>query len=110
MNLDEESLFEIFNNLSLNDLCIMAEVCPQLKFAAQKYFDVIYTAVNLSWLSDNDSGQFSLARAERLLQNFGHLISTITVNTQQLDATDCKEKLLMAIDKCCGGILFWNAK
>lgn len=85
----------------------MGDVCTQLKFAAQKYFDVMYTAVNLAWLSD-DSGQFTLVQAERLLRNFGHLISTITVNTKQLKAPDCKENLLILIEKYCDGILFWN--
>lgn len=111
MNLDEVCLFEIFNHLSLNDICILGDVCTQLKFAAQKYFDIVYTAVNLAWLSaDDSSGQFTLVQAERLLRNFGHLISTITVNTNQLKATDCKEKLLVLIEKYCDGILFWNTK
>lgn len=110
MNMDEVCLFEIFNHLSLHDLCITAEVCSQLKFAAQKYFDILYTAVNLAWLSEDDSGKFTLAQAECLLRNFGHLISTINVNTNQLMATDCKEKLLELIEKYCDGFLFWNAK
>lgn len=110
MNLNEICVFEIFNHLSLNEICIMAEVCPQLKFAAQKYFDVMYTAVNLAWLSDNESGQYTFAQAERLLHNFGHLISTIIVETDQLVEIECKEKLLSLIDKYCGGILFWNTK
>lgn len=106
--LNEICLFEIFNHLSLNDICVMGDVCTQLKFAAQKYFDVMYTAVNLAWLSDDESGQFTLVQAERLLRNFGHLISTITVNTKQLKAPDCKENLLILIEKYCDGILFWN--
>lgn len=107
--LNEICLFEIFNHLSLNDICVLGDVCKPLKFAAQKYFDVMYTAVNLAWLSDDDSGQFTLVQAERLLRNFGHLISTITVNTKQLKASDCKEKLLILIEKHCDGILFWNS-
>lgn len=110
MNLNEVSLFEIFNHLSLNDLCNLGDVCTQLKFAAQKYFDIMYTAVNLAWLADDDSGQFTLIQAECLLRNFGHLISTIIVNTNQLKATDCKEELLILIEKYCDGILFWNTK
>lgn len=108
MNLDEICLFEIFNHLSLHDLCVMADVCTQLKFAAQKYFDIIYTAVNLAWLSDDS--QFTIAQAERLLVNFGHLISTIIVKTDQLVEAECKEKLLALIEKYCDGILFWNTK
>lgn len=110
MNLDEVCLFEIFNHLSLNDICVVGDVCTQLQFAAQKYFDIVYTAVNLAWLSDDDSGQFTLVQAERLLRIFGHLISTITVNTSQLKAPDCKEKLLVLIEKYSEGILFWNTK
>lgn len=110
MNLDEICLFEIFNHLSLMELCVVGDVCAQLKFAAQKYFDIMYTAVNLAWLSDDDSGQFTLIQVECLLRNFGHLISTIIVNTNQLKAPDCKEKLLSLIEKYCDGILFWNTK
>lgn len=109
MQLDETCLFEIFNHLDLDELCIMAEVCTELKFAAQKYFDIMYTAVNLAWLApDNESGKFTIAQAERLLQHFGHLISTIIVNTDLLEETECKEKLLALIQKHCDGILFWN--
>lgn len=86
----------------------MAEVCSQLKFAAQKYFDVMYTAVNLAWLSNDDTGRYTIAQAERLLQNFGHLISTIIVKTDQLVEIDRKEQLLALIEKYCDGILFWN--
>lgn len=110
MAIEESSLYEIFNHLSLNDLCAMAEVSAQSKFATQKYFDIMFTAMNLSWLVDDDSGRVTLFQAERLLRNFGHLISTIIVNTDLLETNEDQNKLLALIEKYSNGILFWNTK
>lgn len=115
MDLNEECIFEVFNHLSLTELCIVAGVCSQLRFAAQKYFDVMYTAVNLAWLNDDDTGTYTLLQAKRLLYNFGHLISTLVVNTDLMitesqEDGDCKEKLLLLVQKYCAGFVFWNTK
>lgn len=115
LTLNEECIFEVFNRLSLNDLCAMAEVCSELKFAAQKYFDVVYTAVNLVWLAEQDNQMFTLLQVERLLHNFGHLISTLCINTDLLmtetpEPSDNNEKLLLMVEKYCTGVVFWNTK
>lgn len=115
MDLNEECIFEIFNHLSLTELCIAAEVCSQLRFAAQKYFDVIYTAVNLAWLNDDNTRTYTLLQAKRLLYNFGHLISTLIVDTDLMttenqEESDSNEKLLLLVQKYCAGVVFWNTK
>lgn len=110
MDLDENSTFGIFESLSLDDFCSLAEAQVHRKLAAQKYFEVIYTSMNIAWLIKEDAEKFTLLQAERLLRNFGHLISTLTVNTDQLDNVADREKLLELISKYCTGILFWDTK
>lgn len=108
--LTEESLFVIFNQLTLNELVNTAGVCNELKVAAQKFFEVIYTTVNMEWLIDDGAEKFTLIQAQRLLQCFGNFISTLIVNTDQLDEADEKEKLLEIIEQHCAGVLFWDSK
>lgn len=111
-DLKEESLFEIFHHLSLNDLCATVEVSPHLKTVAQKYFEIIYTSLNISWLIEDDAEQFTLFQAKRLLQCFGHLISTLIVETKELENSERDmDKLLELIGVHCRGcLLFWNKK
>lgn len=111
-DLKEESLFEIFHHLSLNDLCATVEVSPHLKTVAQKYFEVIYTSLNISWLIEDGAEQFTLFQAKRLLQCFGHLISTLIVDTKKMANSERDmEKLLELIGVHCHGcLLFWNKK
>lgn len=111
-DLKEESLFEIFHHLSLNDLCATVEVSPHLKTVAQKYFEIIYTSLNISWLIEDDAEQFTLFQAKRLLQCFGHLISTLIVDTKKLENSERDmDKLLELIGVHCRGcLLFWNKK
>lgn len=109
-SMDEETLFETFNQLSLNELCQTADVCAELKFATQKFFEVIYSRVKLDWLIDDGNGKFTLLQARRLLQCFGPFISTIIVNTDHLDNSKDETELLALIGKHCNGVLFWNSE
>lgn len=109
-NMDEEMLFETFNHMSLIELCNTAEKCADLKLATQKYFEVIYTSTNLAWLIDDHATKFTLPQARRMLQIFGAFISTLIVNTNQLEKQQDLEELLETIGKHCGGVLFWNSK
>lgn len=109
-NLNNECWFEIFNHLTLNELCNVAKVCDGIKLAAQKYFEVMYTSLNLDWLIDDEGEKFTLQQAKRLLQCFGNFISKLIVNTKQLQEADQVEQLLELIGKHCAGILFWDIK
>ena len=107
-NLTEEAMFEIFNQLSLNELINTAAASNGMKLAAQKFFEVQYTKVNLAWLIDDDDDKFTLLQAQRLLQCFGNFISTLIVNSNQLKEADQKEKLLEIIAQHCAGVVFWD--
>lgn len=110
-NLDDEILFEVFNHLSLNDLCATAEVSIHLKSAAQKYFEVMYTSMNLAWLIEKDAGKFTLRQAQRLLQCFGPLISTLIVDTTKMEQPERDiGALFELVGIHCHGLLFWNIK
>ncbi|XP_055303019.1 uncharacterized protein LOC129568773 isoform X2 [Sitodiplosis mosellana] len=110
MTLNEESMFQIFNNLTLNELCNTAIAYDEMKLAAQKFFEVQYTKVNLAWLIDDGADKFTLLQAQRLLQCFGQFISTLIVNSNQLEEADQKGKLLEFIEQHCAGVLFWDSK
>lgn len=107
-NLTEEAMFEIFNNLTLNELVNTANASNGMKLAAQKFFEVQYTKVNLAWLIDGDDDKFTLLQAQRLLQCFGNFISTLIVNSNQLKEAEQKEKLLEIIARHCAGVVFWD--
>lgn len=109
-SVDEEMRFEQFNQMSLNELCKTAEEHADLKFATQKFFEVMYTTVKLDWLIDDGDDKFTLLQVRRLLQCFGSFISTLIINTEHLEKPEDKEDLLTLIDKHCPGILFWDTK
>lgn len=102
-------MFEIFNNLTLNELVNTAMASNGMKLAAQKFFEVQYTKLNLAWLIDDGDDKFTLLQAQRLLQCFGNFISTLIVDSKQLKETDQKENLLEIIAQHCAGVVFWDA-
>lgn len=107
-NLTEESTFEVLNKLTLNELCNVACASRELKLAAQKFFEIQFTRVNMSWLIDEGADKFTLLQAQRLLQCFGQFMSTLIVNTNQLKEADKKEKLMEMIGQHCAGVVFWD--
>lgn len=108
MGLDEASLFESFNNLTLNELCNKADENATLKLATQKYFEVVYSSMNLDWLIDENERKFTLSQARSLLRHFGSFMSTLTVNANHLEEGDQKDLLLHMIGTHFVGLLFWN--
>lgn len=99
--LNEECLLEIIQRMKLGDICSMAEVCVRFKVIARKFFTVKHGKVSLSLLADTPDGQFSLLKVRQLLYNFGNLISTLTIDLDQLDdPVDCA-KLLSLVGKYC---------
>lgn len=85
VDLNQYVLYEIWERLTLNDLCAIAEVCKSLKENVQRFFTLKHRKLNLSLLADPQTKQFNLGHVRPLMHNFGHLISELTVNFNQLD-------------------------
>lgn len=99
LDVDDHSQFAILDQLSLNDLCAMAEVCVKYKEIAQSHFMLKYRNLNLASLIETENGKFTLLQVRRLLYNFGHLISSLTINLALLNDRDGIGKLLTLVSK-----------
>lgn len=99
LDLDDQCQFMVLDHLSLNDLSAMAEVCVKYKEIAQSYFVQKHHNLNLASLVEVENGKFTLLQLRRLLYNFGHLISSLTINLDLLNERDGIGKLLTLVSK-----------
>ena len=112
LDLDDDCQTKILAEMSLNDLGAMAEVCVKYKEIAQHFFASKHRNFSLSSLVETPGEKFSLSQARRLLYNFGHLITTLTINLDMLNDRNGVGKLLTLISKYCvetlGELIFEN--
>lgn len=101
LDLDDFCQTNILAELSLNDLGAMAEVCVKHKEIAQHFFAGNHRNCSLSSLVEAPGEKFTLLQARRLLYNFGHLITTLTINLDMLADRNSVGKLLTLISKYC---------
>lgn len=101
LDLDDYCQLEILKQLSLNDLSAMAEVCAQYKDIVQNFFITKYRNLNLASLVETENGKFTLPQLRRLLYNFGHLITSLTINLDMLNDRSGSTKLLGLLSKYC---------
>lgn len=99
LDLDDQCQFAVLDQLSLNDLSTMAEVCVKCKEIVQSFFVGKHRNVNLASLVETENGKFTLLQIRRLLYNFGHLISSLTINLNLLNDRDGIGKLLTLVSK-----------
>lgn len=101
-DIDEDCLFIIFDHLSLEDLCAVAETNKQYRSLTRLYFLLYRDELDIDVLSVNEKFDFDLA--ERLLNIFGDLINTLIISAQHFD-DDTQRKMYQLINEKCFGCL-----
>lgn len=83
--MNDNCILYVLENLSLADLCSVAEVSVRLKQLAQYTFRLKYnTELNLSLLADGRS-KITMKQVRSLLYNFGHFITSLHVSRKQFE-------------------------
>lgn len=100
-DLDNLCQLMVLDELSVNDLGAMAEVCVKFKEIAQSYFATKYRNFDMAQLVDPGTGKYTLVHVRRLLYNFGHLISSLKINVDLLNERIGLSKMLDMIRKYC---------
>lgn len=100
-DLNEQCILEIMQRMQLADICTLSEVNVRFKELAQKYVRIKHHQLNVSLLVHTPDGKFSLQKLRQLLYNFGHLISTLTIDLSELHESDDCAKLFSLIRKYC---------
>lgn len=103
--LNDDCLLNLMQCLTLNDLCSLASTCSHLKQLSQKVFTTKHRTLNLDSLIETEGGHFTVPQVQRLLHNFGHLISSLTINVRQIDDREKISKLIWLLRKYCIGTL-----
>lgn len=101
IDLNEQCMLEVLQRLKLSGLCSMAEVCVYLREVAQKFFAIKHRKVSLTSLADTPDGKYSVFKVRQLLYNFGHLISSLTIDFGQIEDRDDVCKVLTMVRKYC---------
>lgn len=100
LDLNEHCLLELMQRMNLADICTLAEVNVHFKEVAQKFFATNHRYVSLSLLAD-ETGKFTLVKARQMLYNFGSLISSLTMDLNDLNPDDDCGKLIFLVRKYC---------
>lgn len=105
--LNDNCILYVLENLSLANLCTMAEVSVRLKQLAQYQFRLKYNDLNMESLADGDN-KVSMKQARSLFYNFGHLIKSLHVSRKdfvfdqpQNNPFRGQKRLLWLIRKYC---------
>lgn len=107
MNLNDHCILEMFEYLPLNDFCMMAEVSLRLNVLAKYFFRVKYSGSFSMKLLINGDKKISMKQARRLLENFGHLITSLKVSRKwfKFDSSNNvfkgQRRLFSLINKYC---------
>lgn len=101
-DIDEDCLFIIFNHLSLEDLCAMAETNKKYRSLTRLYFLLYRDELDIDIFIDD--GKFDFDLAEQLFNIFGDLINTLIISAQHID-DDMQRKIYRLINEKCFGSL-----
>lgn len=107
--LNDDCIVEIFEFLSLCDLCNVAEVCKQFRENAQKTFQLHHTTFKTDELTTADNaGLFrtDMIMVEKLFRNFGFFIQELEVNGRFLKNNTEQETIMFMATKYCTSVLF----
>lgn len=106
-DLNDHCILEVFERLSLADLCNVAEVTVRLRNLSQFLFKLKYRNIDTKLLSRNGE-KIWMTQARGLFSNFGHLITTLRVSRKDFifdlpsyDPFKGQQKLLDLIGKYC---------
>ena len=104
MELNDHCILEMFEFLTLADLCVMAEVSVRLKQLAEYFFRVKYGQFLSMKELMHGTDKIRKKNVRRLFQNFGHLITNLHVSRKwfafdlpKRNAFKGQRKLLMLI-------------
>lgn len=99
--------FEALEGMSLDAICVWADVMPEFKATAEKFFAVKYRHLELSTLIDPKTGNYTLDKVGRMLRLFGHLVWSLALDVKKLDARDSCADLLAMVRNRCSETLGW---
>lgn len=105
--LNDNCLLHVYENLSLADLCSMAEVSVRLKQLAQYLFRLKYRNFDMKLLTTGND-KITMTQARRLFYNFGHLMISLRVSRKDFvfdqpmnNPFKGQQRLFFLIDKYC---------
>lgn len=104
LDLDEDYIFQIFDHLSLVDLCAMAKVSKYFRALTRLYFLLKYGDFDFNLLLPNENEDFNFAQAENVFDSFGDLIVSLIVSTQYFNDAMLRKIFCMINKKCIGTI------
>lgn len=99
--------FDALDGMSLDSICVWADMIPEFKEMARKFFAVKYRHINLSLLANPQTGKYSLDKVARMLRIFGHLIWSLAMDINKLDDPDSVTDLLALVRNHCSQTLGW---
>lgn len=100
-DLNDDCVLEIFQRLTVLDLCAIRYTCKRFDALAEYFFKMVYKTLNFS--NTNIKGEYSLLTEDEMktiLTTFGSQMDSVTVNADSFEPES--KVVLQIINEYCG--------
>lgn len=106
LQLNDDCFYEIYKFLPPIDWCSLRETCIRLRTVFDYWFNRQSERFDLdpTIVYGNDDLSLSLNDSKRLIRNFGHFTTTLSMKQRFFIDEENPKTLLLLIDQCCSAL------